>query len=132
VRHFTDAREHAADARRRQRSGSRELDQQDLLDLSVPSRLRPASEVMAREQPGLVVVRPEVRGSGMRDVDGNHRNARLVVARGNRRSHRFVGLKLDDEVDAFADEELRILQRYFGLISVVDDDQLDLLPFRSP
>ena len=52
---------------------------------------------------------------------------RLVVRRGDRRRHRLVGLELDDQIDAFADQQLRVLERDLRLVAVVDDDQLDLL-----
>ena len=51
---------------------------------------------------------------------------RLVVGRGDRRRDRFVGLELDDQIHAFADQQLRVLDRDLRLIAVVDDDQLDL------
>ena len=62
----------------------------------------------------------------MRDVDGDHRDPRLVVGGGNRRGDRFVGLELDHQVDAFADQQLRVLEGDPRLVAVVDDDQLDL------
>ena len=57
----------------------------------------------AGDQPRLVIVRPEVGRAGMRNVDGDDRNARLVIGGGNRRRDSFVGLKLDGEIDALAD-----------------------------
>ena len=65
----------------------------------------------------------------MRDVDGDHRDPRLVVGRGNRRRDRLVGLELDHEVHAFTDQQLRVLERDPRLVAVVDDDQLDLRAF---
>ena len=128
--HLPDARDDAAAAGRRQRSGPGEFEEQDL-GSPRPVLFRPARKVAAREEAGLVVVRAEVGGTGVRDVDGDHRDARLMVGGGNRRRDRFVGLKLDDEIHAFPDEQLRVLQRDLRLITVVRDDQFDLGPFRG-
>ena len=48
---------------------------------AVPALPRPARQVASRQQARLVVVRAEVGRAGMRDVDGDHRDVRLVVAR---------------------------------------------------
>ena len=64
----------------RQRAGARELEQQDLVGLAAPVLLRPARQLASGEQARLVVVRAEVGRARMRDVDGDHRDARLGVA----------------------------------------------------
>ncbi len=112
-------------ARTHEAAGTRELEQQHLVDLRRPAGLRPLAEVAAREQPGLIVVGAEVRRTRMRDVDGDERHARLEVLRRDGRSDRLVGLKLDDEIDLLLDEQLGVAQRDLGLIAVVDDDHLE-------
>ena len=86
-------------------------------------------EIAAAEQSGLVVVRAEVGGARVGDVDGDQRNARLEVLRRDGRRHRLVGLELDDEIDLLLDQVLRVPQRHFRLIPVVDDDELEVLAF---
>ena len=51
----------------------------------------------------------------------------LVIARGDGRRHRLVGLELDHEIDALANQVLGVAERDLRLVAVVDDDQLDLL-----
>ena len=65
----------------------------------------------------------------MRNVDGDHRHARLVIARRDGRRDRLVGLELDHQIDARANQLLGVAERDLRLIAVVDDDQLDLLAF---
>src|SRR5262245_32633566 len=65
----------------------------------------------------------------MRNVDGDQRDAGVVVLGRNRRGNRLVGLKLDDEIDAVANQPLRILERHLGLITVIHDDEVDTLTF---
>src|SRR5262245_49318061 len=80
---FDDAREDAARSRTHQRAGTGELEEQNLVDLAVPSALRPAAQIASGEHAGLVVVRAEVGRAGMRNVDGDNRDTRLEVARGD-------------------------------------------------
>ena len=65
----------------------------------------------------------------MRNVDGDERDVGFAVLRGDRRRHRLVGLKLDHEIHAVADQELGVLQRDLRLVAVVDDDDVDALAF---
>ena len=62
----------------------------------------------------------------MRDVDGDNRDARLEVARGDLGRDGLVGLELDDEVDVLADEVIGVPKGNPRLIAVVDDNQLDV------
>ena len=107
VHDLANAREHAPHPRGRQRARSCELDEQDLVDLAVPLLSRPPRQMTSGEQPGLVVVRAEIRGSRMRNVDGDQRDAGLLVLRGDSRGDGLVGLELDDQIDAIPDQAAR-------------------------
>ena len=126
---FLEACDDAFAARADQRSRARELENQDLVDLPVPARVRVLAQIAAAEQPGLVVVGAEVRRARVRDVDRDQRNARFEILRCDGGRDRFVGLKFDDEIDLFLDQVLRVAQRHLRLIPVVDDDQLEALAF---
>ena len=68
----------------------------------------------------------------MRNVDGNQRDVRFEILRGNGGRHRLVGLKFDDEIDFLFDQMLRVAQGDLRLVAVVDNDKLELLAFGSP
>ena len=85
------------------RSRASELEEQQLVGATAPMLLRPSRQMTAGDQPRLVIVRPEIGRPGMRNVDGDDRNARLVISGGNRGRDSFVGLKLDGEIDALTD-----------------------------
>ena len=116
-------------ARADERSGTRELENQDLVHLSVPARVCVLAQIAAAQQPGLIVVGAEIGGARMGNVDRDQRDARFEILRRNGRRDRFVGLKFDDEVDLFLDQVLRVSKRHLGLIPVVDDDELEPLAF---
>ena len=126
---FLEARDDAFAARADERSRARELENQDLVDLSVPARVRVLAQIAAAQQPGLVVVGAEIRRARMGNVDRDQRNARFEILRCDGGRDRFVGLKFDDEIDLFLDQVLRVAQRHLRLIPVVDDDQLEALAF---
>ena len=96
-----------AHSRRRQRARARDLEQQDFVGIAGPVLLRPARQVPPGEQPRFVVVRAEVGGARMRNVDGDHRDARLVIRRGDGRRDGFVGLELDDQIDTARESAVR-------------------------
>ena len=50
---------------------------------------------------------------------------RLEVFRRDRRRDCLVGLELDDEIDLLLDQVLRVPQRDFRLIPIVDNDELE-------
>ncbi len=127
VQDLADARHHTAQPRVRQRPRARQLDEDDLVHLAAPALAREAPEAASGQKPRLVVVGAEVGGSGVRDVDRDHRNPRLEVARGDGGGDRLVGLELDHEVDAFPDQELGVAQRRLRLVAVVHHHQLDVL-----
>ena len=82
--------------------------------------LRPAAEVPAADQPGLVVVGAEVGRARMRHLDRDQRNAGLAVLRRDDRRDVLVGLELDHEVDLLAHEHVGVALRDLGVVAVVD------------
>ena len=113
--------------RGRQRSGACELEQQDLVGATAPVLLRPSRQMTAGEQPRLVVVRAEIGRAGMRNVDGDDRNA----APGDRRTA-IAGATASSVWNSMTRStpsrisSSRVAERDLRLIAVVDDDQLDL------
>ena len=63
--------------------------------------------------------------AGMRDLDGDQRNAGVVILRRDRRRDLREGLEFDDEIDFGADEVIGVLQRDRSAIAIVGDHQLD-------
>ena len=108
-----------------ERSRARQFQQQNLVDVPAPLAPGPASQVAARYQSGLIVVRAEIRRARMRNVDGDERDARLDISRGNGRRDRFVGLELERQIEVFSHQLQRVVQRDLRLIPIVHDDQLD-------
>ena len=123
---LANAREHAPHPRGRERPRAGELDQQDLVHAAVPLLSRPSRQMPSGEEPGFVVVRAEIRRPRMRNVDGNQRDVRLAVLRGDGWGDGLVGLELDDQIDAVPNQELGVLDRDFRLVAVVHDDELDV------
>ena len=118
------ADQHPGEPHLRQTAGALERDHDDLVDFAVPALLRPAAEVPAANQAGLVVVRPEVGRAGMGDLEGDERDLRIAVFRRDRCRDVFVGLELDDEVDLLTDQDLGVALRDFRAVPVVDADEL--------
>ena len=57
------------------------------------------------------------------------RDTGLEISRRHFRSDRLVGLELEREIEVLANQMFRVPQRDLRLISVVDDDQLDVRGF---
>ena len=129
AQNFMYSRQHPADPRLRYRPGTRQLDHEDFFHRKVPVANRPAAQVASADQPCLVIVGAEIRGTRMRNVDRDHRNARLQESPGNGRSDRFVRLKLDGKVDLLADQLLGVAQRDLGVVPVVQDHQFHVGSF---
>ena len=121
------ADQHPGQAHLRQAAGALERDQDDLVDLRMPVLLGPASEEAAADQPGLVVVRPEVGRTWMRHLDRDERNVRLAVLGADNRRDVLVGLELDDEVDLFSNQNVGVALGDFRVVPVVERDQFDAL-----
>jgi len=68
----------------------------------------------------------------MRDVDRDGGDPGLDVLRRDGRSDRFVNLKLDDQVRVLADHLSRIADRDPGVVSIADQDQLDVRLLGGP
>src|SRR5262249_59226728 len=100
----------AANPRLGQRPRPQQLDQKNLVHVSVPVLLGPTSQVASRNQAGLVVVGAEVRRPRMGNVDGDEGNLRLHVFRRDGLGYHLVGLQLDHQVDALADQVVRVSQ----------------------
>jgi hypothetical protein len=62
----------------------------------------------------------------VRDVDSNQGNARFEVSGRDCRRHGLVDLELQCEIEILPHQVQGVLQRYLGLVPVVDDDELDL------
>ena len=62
----------------------------------------------------------------MRDVDGDEWDVCLQVLGGNRRRDRFVGLKLDGQIDSFMDELVGAAESGFRFIAIIRDNELDM------
>ena len=118
------ADQHPGEPHLRQAAGALERDHDDLVDFAVPALLRPAAEVPAADQAGLVVVRAEVGRAGMGDLEGDERDLRIAVFRRDRCRDVLVGLELDDEVDLLTDQDLGVALRDFRVVAVVDADEL--------
>ena len=127
VKGLPEPGERAAHARAHERARAGELQQQHLVHPSLPVAPRPLPQMASCEQPGLVVVGPEVGGAGMGHVDGDERDASLHVRGGDGRRDGFVRLEFDDEIDAFANQVLGGSEGHLRLVAVVEHDQLDIL-----
>src|SRR5204863_434094 len=87
----------------------------DLVELAVALLLRPPPEMAAADQPGLVVVRAEVGGAGVRHLERDERDPGLAVLGGDDRRDVLVGLELDDEIDFLPHQDVRVsLQAWAG------------------
>ena len=56
-------------------------------------------------------------------VNGNDRDARLQELLGDGGRNRLIGLELDCQIDLLANEMVGIAQRYFRIITIIDDNQ---------
>ena len=117
---FLHPDQHAGQPHLGQAAGALEREQDDLVDVAVPVLLRPAPEMAAADQPGLVVVGAEVGRAGMRHFDRDQRDVGLAVLGGDDRRDVLVGLELDDEVDLLADEDVGVALRDLRAVAVVD------------
>ena len=127
VQRLAESGERPAHARMHERARTAEFEQQHLVHAPLQPALGPLSQVTPCKESGLVIVRAKIGRFGMRHVDGDQRNVRFEVLRRDRRRNGLVGLELDDEIDALANEVLGIAQGDLGLVAVVDNDQLDVL-----
>ena len=78
-------------------------------------------------QPRLIVVRAEVCRTRMRNLERDHRNARLAILRRNDRRDVLVGLELDDQINFLSDEHIRVPLRDLRVVAVVEADQFEPL-----
>ena len=67
----------------------------------------------------------------MRNVDGNHWDSRLEKLLGDGRRDRLVGLEFDYQINFFANEMVRITQRYLWIVAVINHDQFEMKCLRS-
>ena len=123
--------QHARQSHLRQAARALERDQHDLVDAGMPVLLRPFAEMAAANQTGFVVVRAEVGGAGMRNLDRDQRDVRVAVFCGDDRRDLLVGLELDHQVDALADQDVGVALRDLRVVAIVDRDQLDALHRRG-
>lgn len=68
----------------------------------------------------------------MRDINGDERDVRFHVFRGDSGRDGLVGLKLDDQVHLLSNQVVGVPQGDFRLIAVVHHDELDLFSFGGP
>ena len=73
----------------------------------------------------LIVVHTEIGCVWMRNVNCDQRNARSRDDVGDRRRHLFLDLKLDDEVYAFGDKFVCILDRGVRVVTIVSYDEFN-------
>ena len=111
----------------RQISGARQLKQDDLVQFRVPVFLYPSAEVTPGNQTSLVVVRAVVGGARMRNINCNQRNASFAVLCCDNWGDILVGLKLDDQVHFFADQEVCIVLRDLRAVAVIEGNQFNPL-----
>ena len=78
--------------------GSRtgQLQEHDLIDPAAPAGAGPLTEATPGEQPGLVVIGPEVGAARVWNVDGDEWDVCLEILRGDRGSDGLISLELDD------------------------------------
>ena len=124
---FLHSHQHAGQAHLGKAAGALEREQDDLVDVAVPVLLGPAPEVPAADQAGLVIVRAEVGGAGMRHLDRDQRDVRFAILRGHDRGDVLVGLELDDQVDLLAHQDVGVPLGDLRVVAVVDANQLDAL-----
>ena len=113
-------------------TGARDLDHENLIGFALPVFERPAAEVASADESGFVIVGAEIGGAGMRDIDGDHGNARLQKLARDGGGHRLVGLEFDDEVDLFADQLIGVAVGGAGIVAIVENDELDAGGLRGP
>ena len=84
--------------------------------------------VIGKQEAGVVadpvVVDAEINGVGVGNVDGDERNAGGGDAVGDDRGYLLLDLELDDEIDAGANEFLRVLERGGRVVAVVEYHQV--------
>src|SRR5260221_171741 len=124
---FTQPFDDAIDTQLRQRAGDRQLEENELLGLSVPGLACPPPERLAADEPRLVVVRTEVSCARMRNLDRDHRNLRFEKVRSDDGGHSLISLEFQNQVDALAHQQIGVAQRFTRAVAVVDRDQMDLL-----
>ena len=105
-------------------AGAVELQHEDLVHLSVPTRARPLSQMTPSQQTGLVIVGPEIRGSGLWIVDRYHGDVGFAIGLGNHGADLFANLVFDDQIHSLTDELLRIAKRHCRLVAVVKRQHL--------
>src|SRR5262249_36057521 len=104
---------------------------QDFIDLTPPLLIGPATQMSAAKKSSLVIICSEVGGSRMRNVDGNHRNARLEEFLGDRRRNGLVRFEFDHQIDFLTSEMVCIAKRYLRIVAIVNDDQFKMKRLRS-
>src|SRR4030095_4734559 len=91
----------------------------------LPLLPRPATEISTADETRLIVVRPVVGGTGMRNLDRDERDVGLAVFRRYDRCDLFVGLELDDQVDFFSYQHVGVALGHFRVVAIVDANQLN-------
>src|SRR5882757_2623689 len=91
----------------------------------MPMLFDPARQIASANHAGFVVVRAVERGTGMRYVDGNHRDVGIPILGCDYRRNVFVSLKFNREIDLFTDEQIGIPLRRFCAVSIVQGYEFD-------
>ena len=106
------------------------LNQEHFIHFAAPVALRPAAQIVAAHQTGLVVIRAEVSRARMGNIDRDKRDARLHVFRSDGGGDHLIGLEFDHQIHLFLDQVVGGAQGDFRLIAIIDDQQFDVLAFR--
>ena len=79
AKNFLHADEHTGHARRRERTGLGQFEQQHFVDEIFPMRASPAGGIAAADETGFVVIGAVESRAGVRDFDRDERNAGFAV-----------------------------------------------------
>ena len=116
----------AGEAQFKQRACDRKFDENELLDFAVPVFTCPTAKSAAANEAGLVIVGAEVGGAGVGHLNRNDGDIGGEELGCDDRRDALIGLEFEDEVDAFADENVCVTQCFARAIAIVERDQLDV------
>jgi hypothetical protein len=113
----------------RSRTGKRQ--EHNFIDPTAPAGASPLTEATPCKQTGLVVIGPEVGSARVGNVDGDEWDVCFQILRSDRGSHGLIGLELDDQIHSLMNQVLGISEGHLRLISIVDNDELDIFGLRG-
>lgn len=108
----------------RERASDLEIEKKYLIAFSVPMLLRSFEKSLARNDTRTLIINSEKYGSWMRYFDRNERDLGVLEDVSHLRSNTFIRLKFDGKIDSRLHEVLRIFERRFDAVSILDLDQV--------